>query len=290
VGATSLGGVELFRRPFAELLFRVVHVANAAELRRVIDQHGDRLAAIVAEPLLQGAAGMRVYARELLQVARGACDATGALLIADEVFTGYGRLGRMWGCELAGVAPDLLCTAKGFTGGVLPMAATLATDRVLSAFDGGRERAFLYGHSYSGNPLGAAVAREVLAVYRDEKVVEGVAAREAVLREGFEGLRADPVCGRIVEEVRVLGSVAAADLRGSAAPKGVVQPLETESDRGYGAQIGWRVYEEALQRGAYLRPLGNVVYLAPPLNIPLEDLRRLVDILRESVRAAALAS
>src|SRR5512139_4082371 len=180
LGVTALGGVEAFRAPFAGALVEPLRIpspadgaeAAAAALERVLERGADEVAAVVVEPVVQGAAGMRISDPSFLRAARSLCDRHDVLLVADEVFTGYGRTGPMWACEHAGVAPDLLCTAKGFTGGVLPMAATLATRRVFDGFLGGRERAFYYGHSFCGNPLGAAVAREVLRVYEDEHVLE----------------------------------------------------------------------------------------------------------------------
>jgi adenosylmethionine-8-amino-7-oxononanoate aminotransferase len=180
----------------------------------------------------------------------------------------------MWGCDLAEVVPDLVCTAKGFSGGVLPMAATLASARIVDAFSGGRDRAFLYGHSYCGNPLGAAVAREVLAIYRDERIVDGVAERHARIEAAFTRMHEDPVSSRIVRSVRAIGGVGAADLR--------------DASGGYAAStVGWRVYEEGLRRGAYLRPLGDVVYVTPALNIAPDDLDRLLAIVEDSVRTVA---
>src|SRR5580704_7209223 len=131
----------------------------------------DEIAAVVLEPIVQGTAGMRVYDPAYLRRARALCDAHDVILVIDEVFTGYGRTGPMWACERAGGTPDILCLGKGFTGGMLPMAATLVTARVFEAFLGPPERTFYYGHSYCGNPLGAAVAREVLAIYKDERIV-----------------------------------------------------------------------------------------------------------------------
>jgi adenosylmethionine-8-amino-7-oxononanoate aminotransferase len=311
VGATSLGGVEIFRRPFASVVFDVIHVPSPATdaggcappwaeafdaLAELFEQKGDEIAAIVVEPLVQGAAGMRVYAAAYLRALRDLCDRHDVLLIADEVFTGYGRLGTMWACDQAEIAPDLLCTAKGFTAGVLPMSATLATARVQSAFDGGRGRAFLYGHSYCGNPLGAAVAREVLAIYREEAIVDGVAARAARIAQAFERMAADAVSARLVRGVRSLGMMGAADLREvklRRAPA-TVPTVETIADSqaastsSYAADVGWRVYEEARRRGAYLRPLGDVVYVAPALNMPLDELDALLAVVEESVRAVAV--
>ena len=165
----------------------------------------------------------------------------------------------MWACEHAGVAPDLLCLAKGFTGGLLPMAATLVSARVFEGFLGPPERAFYYGHTFCGNPLGAAIAREVLAVFREEQVLEQAARKARRIAAFFEGVRGRPG----VRATRALGMIGALDLEG---------------EGGYLDRAGWRVVEAALERGAYLRPLGNVVYVAPPLNIPDADLEELLQI------------
>jgi adenosylmethionine---8-amino-7-oxononanoate aminotransferase len=298
IGATSLGGVEVFRRPFASVVFDVIHVpaptedADALErVTQILEQRGDEIAALVIEPIVQGAAGMRVSSASYLKALALACHRHEVMLIADEVFTGYGRLGPMWACDLAEVVPDLLCTAKGFTAGVLPMSATVTSQRVLDGFGGARSRAFLYGHSYCGNPLGAAVAREVLAIYRDERVLEGIPLRAARIRAAFERMAADPVSSRLVREVRALGMMGAAELRESPSTRtpSEVPTIETtgEVDEGYTASVGWLVFDEAKARGASLRPLGNVVYVAPALNIALDDLDRLLAIVEDSVRAVA---
>ncbi|MBI2389713.1 MAG: adenosylmethionine--8-amino-7-oxononanoate transaminase [Deltaproteobacteria bacterium] len=310
IGATSLGGVEVFRRPFASVVFDCVHVPSPAgedvscaplwgeafdAIAELVEREHETIAAVVLEPIVQGAAGMRMYPPAYLRAVRDLCTRHDVLLIIDEVFTGYGRLGAMWGCDLAEVVPDLMCIAKGFTGGLLPMAATLTSQRVLSAFDGGRARAFLYGHSYCGNPLGAAVAREVLAIYREEPIVAGVAERHARIVACGERLRARIA---LVREVRAVGAIGAFELSAvpavtapSAVPTisapSAVPTLETTDDLGYTASIGWRVYDEARRRGAYLRPLGDVVYVTPPLNIPLPDLDRLLSIVEESIAAVA---
>ena len=278
LGATALGGVELFRRPFEGALLECLHVPPplepgsldrcAGELARTLAEHGRRVAAVVLEPVVQGAAGMRLYDVAYLRAARELCDRHDVLLVFDEVFSGYGRTGPIWACAHAGVAPDLLCTAKGLTGGVLPMAATLATPRVFDGFLGDVTRAFYYGHTFCGHPLGAAVALEVLRVFEDEKVLAGAAPKAARIAAAFEAMRGLPG----VASTRALGMVGALDLTGAA---------------GYLARTGWRVYEEALRRGAYLRPLGNVVYVTPSLNIPDADLDELLAIARESVAAAA---
>jgi adenosylmethionine-8-amino-7-oxononanoate aminotransferase len=276
LGVTALGGVELFRRPFAGALLDCIHVppgeaghARAfAALERVIADGADEIAAVVLEPVVQGAAGMRVYDPAYVAHARELTRRHELLLVLDEVFTGYGRTGPMWAAEHAGTSADIVCLAKGMTGGMLPFAATLVTERVFEPFRGGPERTFWYGHTYCGNPLGAALAREVLAVYRDEQVLERARPKAERIRRAFEAMRELPG----VAGTRSLGMIGALDLAG---------------DAGYLAGAGWRVYREALQRGAYLRPLGNVVYVTPPINIADDELERLLAIAAEAVSAAA---
>ncbi len=273
IGATSLGGVEVFRRPFGAISFDCVHApfpapdayARAFEaIETLVRAEKDTIAGVVVESIVQGAAGMRAYDPEYLNALRRVCDANDVLLIVDEVFAGYGRTGPMWACEHAGVTPDIMCIGKAFAA-VLPMAAVLTTDRVFDAFRGAADRAFFYGHTFCGNPLGAAIAREVLAIYRDEKILEGVAKKALRIRAGFNSI------GQIrgVARTRALGMIGAADLAG---------------DSHYLSDAGWRVYAEARKRGAYLRPLGDTVYVCPPLNIDDDELEKLLAILEESVR------
>ncbi len=276
LGATALGGVEEFRRPFESVLLECIHVPSPADpergegaraaLERAVESHADRLAAVVLEPVVQGAAGMRTYDPGYLRAARELCDAHDVLLVFDEVFSGYGRTGPMWACEHAGVAPDLLCTAKGLSGGMFPMAATLVTPRIFEGFLGSADRAFYYGHTFCGNPLGARVALEVLEIFDDERILERAKPKAERIARSFEAMAELPG----VERTRALGMIGALDLAG---------------DGGYLADAGWRVYARALARGAYLRPLGNVVYVTPSLNIPDTDLDELLAIVRDSVAA-----
>ena len=235
-----------------------------------MEENADTLAAVVVEPVVQGAAGMRIYDPSYLRGARELCDRFDVFLIFDEVAVGYGRTGPMWAGEHAGVEPDILCTAKGFTGGMLPMAATLTTERIFEGFLGDADRAFYYGHTFTGNPLAAAVAREVLRVYEDEQVLQ----------------RAKPKAERIARAFAEMGTLPGVSATRSL---GMIGALDLEGDAGYLADTGWRVYEEARRRGAYLRPIGNVVYVAPSLNIPDDDLDALLAIVGESVEAAAVS-
>jgi adenosylmethionine-8-amino-7-oxononanoate aminotransferase len=278
VGAVSLGGVDVFRRPFAGVTFECVHAPFPepdayerafAAMATLLREQGRSIAAVFVEPVVQGAAGMRVYDAAYLRALRALCDEHDVWLVFDEVFTGYGRTGPMWASEHAAVAPDVMCVGKVFAGYV-PMAAVLASDRVFAAFRGGRDRAFLHGHTFCGNPLGAAVAREVLAVYREERILERVRESAPVIARAFARIATLPG----VERVRSLGMIGAADL--AAGDRG---------DRGYLGGAGWRVYEEARRRGAYLRPLGSTVYVCPPLTIEPGELGELLSILEDSVRA-----
>ncbi len=274
LGCTAISGVAAFKAPFNRILMQVLSVPSPADgvkecweaLQALLAREKDQVAALVIEPLVQGAGGMRLYPATFLPRLRQLCDEIGAFLIFDEVFSGYGRTGTMWASEPSRVSPDVMCLAKGFSGGLLPMAATLVTDQIFEGFCGDRSRAFYYGHTFCGNPLGAAIAREVLDIYRDEKIVQNTEPKARRIAAAFERM------GRLpnVVHARSLGMLGALDLVG---------------DSGYLARAGWLVYEEALRRGAYLRPLGNVVYTVPALNIPDADLDELLAIIEDSVRA-----
>jgi adenosylmethionine-8-amino-7-oxononanoate aminotransferase len=214
-----------------------------------------------------------MYPADFLRHAREVCDRYDVPLVLDEVFTGYGRTGPMWAADHAGIAPDILCTAKGFSGGMLPMSATLVTEKIFEAFLGGRERTFLHGHSYGGNPLGAAVAREVLRVLDEEQTLARAAPKARAIAQAFSEMQALPS----VVRARSLGMIGALDLAEKTRPG---------DPTGYFAEIGWRVFDAARRRGLYLRPLGNVIYVAPPINIPDSDLAELLGKARESIEEA----
>jgi adenosylmethionine-8-amino-7-oxononanoate aminotransferase len=276
IGAVSLGGVDVFRRPFSGVTFECVHAPfpepdaydrALAAIETLLREGSSTIAAVFVEPMVQGAAGMRVYSPGFLRALRALCDAHDVWLVADEVFTGYGRTGPMWAVEHAGVVPDLMCIGKVFSS-IVPMAAVLASERVFGSFRGGRERALLHGHTFCGNPIGAALAREVLAIYRDENVLGQVARKAPIIAAAFDRLASVPG----VRRVRSIGMIGAADLEDRA--------------QGYLGGIGWRVFDRARELGAYLRPLGSTVYVCPPLVIADGDLAQLLAIVEESVAAA----
>jgi adenosylmethionine-8-amino-7-oxononanoate aminotransferase len=284
LGASSLGGVEVFRRPYASVLFECVHAPfpepgayeRAFEaIRDIVLRDKDTIAAVVVEPLLQGAAGMRSYPPEYLRTLRELTAANDVLLIVDEVFTGYGRTGQMWACDHAGITPDIMCLGKVFCP-FFPMGATLVTDRIYDSYRGAADRALWYGHTFCGNPLGAALSREVLRIYEDEKIVAQAQAKAPRITAALERIAAIPGVAR----VRSFGMTGAADLEPPSARS------SGESGMSYLGKAGWRVYEEARRLGAYLRPLGDTVYVCPPLVINDRDLDDLLRIFEESVRRA----
>ncbi len=280
LGVMSLGGVGAFVETFRPVLFDAWRPPEpprdeggwdwepvAVAFERELAERGEDVAAVVLEPIVQGAAGMRVHPPWLLARIAEAARAAGALLVLDEVFTGFGRTGRWLACEWAGVEPDLLCLAKGLTGGTMPLAATLASERLFDGFRGGRSRALMHGHTYCGHPLGSAVALEALRIYEEERILEHVAALAPRLCEGFEAMARD-LPG--VQRPRSIGMVAAVDL----------------GEGGYHGATGWRVHEAARRRGLYLRPLGDTVYVCPPLVIQEEELDFLLEGVREAVAEA----
>ena len=274
IGAVSVGGISLFHSLYEPLLFGVDRVApgDAGALDRALGEHRGEVAAVIMEPLVQGAAGMLMHPPGYLRAVRDLCDRHGVLLILDEVATGFGRTGRMFACEHEGVAPDLMCLAKGITGGYLPLAATLAGEEIYEGFLGEHEefRTFFHGHTYTGNPLACAAGLASLDVFHEERTLERLQRKTELLAELLEPVAAHPS----VKEVRRCGFMVGIEL--------VEHPLPV--------RIGHRVTLEARRRGAIVRPLGDVVVLLPPLSISADDLRRLVEITAEAIDAATEAA
>jgi adenosylmethionine-8-amino-7-oxononanoate aminotransferase len=236
------------------------------KLERLLSEQSGEIAAVIVEPLLQGAGGMIVHPEEFLSGVRRLTAAHDVLLIADEVLTGFGRTGRMFACERAGIVPDLMCVAKGLTGGFLPLAATFATDRVHDAFMGSdRARAFFHGHSYTANPIACAAANASLRIFESEPVFERIAAIEKVYAARLPAFASHPS----VADVRHIGSVAAIELK--------------VPDAGYLSSLRPRLYEYFLSRGVLLRPLGNVVYILPPYVITPDQLHFVHDVIQDSL-------
>jgi adenosylmethionine-8-amino-7-oxononanoate aminotransferase len=270
IGSVSVGGIDLFHSAYGPLLFdgHSAEPGDPADLERILSAHEEEIAAVIVEPLVQGAAGMLVHPPGYLRAVRRLCDEYGVLLICDEVATGFGRTGTMFACEQERVSPDLLCLAKGLTGGYMPLAATMTTERIYEGFLGAPEehRTFFHGHTYTGNPLACAAALASLDAFESEKTLLRLQPKIRLLRELLDRIESMPG----VAEVRGRGFMVGIDL-------GEHDPA---------LRIGHRVTLEARRRGAVIRPLGETIVLMPPLSISKGDLRRLVEITAESIEVA----
>jgi len=285
VGAMSVGATSGFTAPFRDLLFPVYRGHSAYcyrcpvgktratcsidcldKLRRLLEEKQGEIAAVIVEPLLQGAGGMIVHPAEFLQRVRQFCTEQGVLLIADEVLTGFGRCGKMFACELAGVGPDLMCLSKGLTGGVLPMGATICTAEIHEAFVGtDPARTFYHGHSYTGNPIAAAAAVANCRIFEREPVFDRIHRISEIHRARLGAIKDHPAVG----DVRSIGTMAAIELRAD--------------DPGYASKLRPKLYKFFIDAGVLLRPLGNVVYVLPPYAISPGELNFIHDRIVESL-------
>jgi adenosylmethionine-8-amino-7-oxononanoate aminotransferase len=294
VGALSVGGCDLYREIYRPILldtfqaqgpdcFRCPYGKHRdhceaecfEHLERLVTERRHEIAAVIIEPLIQGAAGMRIYPPAYLRKLRALCDACQVHYIADEIAVGFGRTGRMFANQHAGVVPDFLCLSKGITGGYMPLSVVLTRDDIYAAFydDYATLKAFLHSHSYTGNALACALAVEVLNIFEQENILERLKPKMALLdafAAKFEGL---PEVG----EFRRCGMVAAVELVRDKCSR---EPFPWQQRRGY------RVYQKALQNGALLRPLGNVVYFMPPLTIDEAVLEELLEIAYRAIEGS----
>jgi adenosylmethionine-8-amino-7-oxononanoate aminotransferase len=267
-GASSLGGVPTFASRFAAMHFPVRHIADTSALAEL---DPGEIAAIIIEPRVQGAAGIRLWPEGMLKELRAWCDTHGVLLIFDEVLTGFGRTGRMFAGEHEGVFPDFLCLAKGLTGGYLPLAVTLTTESIYEAFLGEYHelKTFFYGHSYCGNPVGCAAALASLAIFEEEKTLEALQPKIALLGKLLSSLASDLPH---VAEIRQCGFIAGLELR---KPGGEAFPWQD--------QTGGRVCVAARKHGLLTRPVLDTVVLMPPLCITEAELEQAVRAIRLAV-------
>ncbi|TLY17553.1 MAG: adenosylmethionine--8-amino-7-oxononanoate transaminase [Nitrospirae bacterium] len=297
VGAMSVGSMELFQKRFDGLRFPTItaeppycyrcplgltypacRMACLDPIERVLKQQHQEIAGLIIEPLVQAAAGMITAPPGYLSRIRELCTKYNVLLIADEVATGFGRTGRMFACDHEGVTPDLMAISKGLTGGYLPLAATLTTEEIYRAFlgDYAEWKTFFHGHSYSGNPLGCAVALANLEVFRKERTLVRMRSRLRALTRLLRPLSTLAHTG----EIRQRGYMVGIEL---------VKDRATRESYPLTDRIGHRVAMEARRRGLLIRPLGNVVVLMPPLVSRLSELSRMVSILHQSVRTVTEA-
>lgn len=293
IGSVSLGGIDLFHEVYGPLLFPVhrapypycyrcpleksypscgMECLNRVE--DILSAHHEEIAALIIEPMIQGAAGMITSPKGHLKGIRELTKKYRVLLIADEVATGFGRTGRMFSCEHEAISPDILCLAKGITGGYLPLAATLTTEEVFNAFLGEYEekKTFFHGHSYTGNPLACAAAVANLKVMKNERVLENLQSKVRLLSEALDGYRELEHVG----DIRQLGMMVGIEL---------VVDKATKEEYPFEDRIGIRVTKEARRRGLILRPLGNVIVLMPPLGISPDELSEILSITYDSIKA-----
>jgi adenosylmethionine-8-amino-7-oxononanoate aminotransferase len=279
-GAMAAGARGVFTHMYEPLLFEVARLPDPSEgdtvgaLEALLERRGHELAAVIVEPLVLGASGMRVWDTAVLQALRARTRAAGVHLIADEVMTGFGRTGPLFACALADVSPDLICLSKGITGGVLPLGATVATDAIFDAFSSSdRRKTFFHGHSYTANPIACAAALASLALFDEacatsRQRIATYHARQLATLVGTPGVRA----------VRQLGTVAA---------------VELDAPAGYLSDIGRELAAFSLQEGVLIRPLGNVAYCLPPYCTRDDELARVYAVLQRFLsgeRAAPLST
>jgi adenosylmethionine---8-amino-7-oxononanoate aminotransferase len=284
-GAMSVSDESPFTQPFESMRYAVhrvnsaycyrcpvglkresCHIECAQQLERLLEERGDQIAALIVEPLLQGAGGMIVHPVEFLQRVRAACTKHDVLLVVDEVLTGFGRTGKMFACGLANVVPDIMCVSKGITGGFMTMGVTLCTEPVERAFRSeNRLHTFYHGHSYTGNALACAAANANLQIFEDEPVFDRIAAIAKIHGERLAQLREMHQVG----DVRQIGTMGAIEL--------------VTEDAGYLSSLRPKLYGFFLEQGVLLRPLGNVVYVLPPYVIEPQELHHVYDVMVEAI-------
>jgi adenosylmethionine---8-amino-7-oxononanoate aminotransferase len=294
LGALSVTDVPLYRATYAPLLLDPIFVpspdcfarepgesreehsiAALAHMRDALERDADMVCAVIVEPLVQCAGGMRMHHPAYLAGLRKLCDEFAVHLIADEIAVGFGRTGTLFACEQANITPDFLCLSKGLTGGFLPLSAVLTNENVYDAFyaEYTSGKAFLHSHSYTGNPLACTAALETLAIFREEPVIE----TNRVIARHFACRLAEFVDHPHVADVRQTGMIAAIELVQDKAKR---QPFEASDRRGL------RVYRHALKRGVLLRPLGDVIYFMPPYVLNHEEIDLMFDVAREGIERA----
>ncbi|MHB8137914.1 MAG: adenosylmethionine--8-amino-7-oxononanoate transaminase [Smithellaceae bacterium] len=292
MGALAVGDLDLYSKIYKPLLLNTFRAAgpdcyrcpygekretcNAEcfeSLERMVTEHADEICGIIIEPLVQCAAGMKIYPAVYLKKLRQLCTKNGIHFIADEIAVGFGRTGKMFACEHAAVSPDILCLSKGITAGYMPMSLVVTTNEIYSAFyaDYTDLKAFLHSHSYTGNALACAVARESLRIFQDENVLVRNETKARMISEKV----ADLFDGHpFVGEYRQLGMIGALELVGD---------RRTKEAFDWQKRVGYGIYRIALTKGVLLRPLGNVIYFMPPYVVEQEDIEKMVTVAFESI-------
>lgn len=281
IGALSVGGVDLYSEIYKPILLDIERIQGpdcyrcpygkdrdncscecSEHAETAFKEYGNETCALLVEPLLQGSAGMKIYPPLYLKKLRELCDKYNVHLIADEIATGYGRTGKMFACNHADISPDIMCLSKGLTGGYMPMAIFITTQKIYDAFysDYNEGKAFMHSHTYSGNPLACSAAIEVLNILEDEKIIENAVENAKYFNNLIKNTF---LSHKNVGEVRSIGLINAIEL---------VQDKTTKQPFNSKLRTGYKIYKEALKNGVLLRPLGDVLYFNPPLIIEKEDM------------------
>ena len=292
LGSVSVGGIDIYKKIFNPLVFETLKVKapfcyrcplNCTqgqcniecinEVEELFKQKNNEIAAMIVEPLVQGAAGMRMYPAEYLKKLRTLCDKYDILLIDDEVAMAFGRTGKYFAFEHAQIKPDIFCVAKGITAGYIPLAATITTDKIYNAFydDFSTLKTFYHGHSFTGNPLACAVAVENLKIMEEEKIIEKLQPKIEYLKKSLKIFESLEHAG----DIRQTGMIGAVEM---------VKDKKTKEPYAFEERMGHRVFLEAMKRGAILRPIGNVIYFMPPLIITEAQIDELLKIAYDSIK------
>lgn len=293
VGALSVSGMDLYAEIFKPLLFDIVRVdapdcyrckygkcresCNAEcfeSAEKAFEQYGNVTSGFIIEPIVQGAAGMRMYSPVYLKKLRKICDKFNVHLIDDEIAMGYGRTGKMFGCDHADISPDIMCVSKGLTGGYLPMALCISTDEIYNAFydDYNKGKAFMHSHTYSGNALACSVAVEILKILKEEKIIENSQDKRQYFKHLVYNTFKDY---KYADDIRSQGLINAIEL---VEDKNTKKPFDSKK------RIGYQVYKKALEKGLLLRPIGDILYFNPPLTIEPDEMQFAVKTCLESIK------
>jgi adenosylmethionine-8-amino-7-oxononanoate aminotransferase len=292
IGALSVGGMDFYARLYQPMMRESIHFKGLDCYRcpyhktrencscecfesaeKAFVKYGSQTAAVIVEPVLQGAAGMRIYPPAYLTKLRRLCSQYGVLLIDDEIAAGFGRTGTMFAIEQANISPDILCMSKGLTGGYMPMSIVAVTQAVYDAFydDYGKHKAFVHSHTYAGNPLGCAAALEVLHIMKRDHVLEKAREKAAYFHKILkDALGNHPNVG----EIRHIGLINAIELVRDRTEKSAFDPE---------LRIGWHIFRKAMELGLVLRPMGDIIYFNPPLTISRDEMNQAVDLCKKAV-------
>lgn len=292
LGSVSVGGIDIYKKIFNPLVFETLKVCAPycyrcpknckqgqcniecfEEVEELFKTRHNEIAAMIVEPLVQGAAGMRMYPAEYLKKLRVLCDKYDILLIDDEVAMAFGRTGKYFAFEHAGIKPDIFCVAKGITAGYIPLAATITTDRIYNAFydDFSTLKTFYHGHSFTGNPVACAIAVENLKIMEEEEIIKNLEPKINKLKSCLEEFKELEHVG----DIRHIGMIGAIEM---------VKNKKTKEAYPFTERIGHKVFKEAMKNGALLRPIGNVIYFLPPLIISEQEIEKLTKIAYNAIR------